>query len=71
MSRPGVFAAGAGAGALLAKLAAGYFSAIQMPGPAIWLASAALLLSAAVAAAVLPALRAARVDVIQALRQVV
>jgi predicted permease len=60
--------AGAAAGALLAKLAAGCFSAVQMPGPAIWLASAALLLSAAVAAAVLPALRAAQIDVIQALR---
>jgi ABC-type antimicrobial peptide transport system permease subunit len=39
-----------------------------MPGPAVLVASAVLLLSAAVVAAMLPALRAARTDVIQALR---
>uniref|UniRef100_Q027A7 Multidrug ABC transporter substrate-binding protein n=1 Tax=Solibacter usitatus (strain Ellin6076) TaxID=234267 RepID=Q027A7_SOLUE len=60
-------AAGAVGGVLPAKLAAGYFSAIRMPGPLVLVASAALLLSAAVAAALVPALRAARVNVIQAL----
>ena len=61
-------ASGAAGGFALAKLVGSYFHALRMPGPVVLVASAALLLSAAVLAALLPALRAARVDVIQALR---
>jgi predicted permease len=61
-------ASGAAGGFALAKLAGSYFHALLMPGPAVLVASAVLLLSAAVVAAMLPALRAARTDVIHALR---
>jgi len=65
-------AAGVGAGAVcgyaLAQLAGAYFEFVRMPGAAVVVGSALVLLSAAVVASVLPALRAARVDVIQALR---
>jgi predicted permease len=61
-------ASGAAGGFALAKLAGSYFHALRMPGPVVLVASAVLLLSAALAAALLPALRASRVDVIQALR---
>jgi len=65
-------AAGVGAGAVcgfaLAQLAGAYFSFVRMPGAVVVVGSALVLLSAAVVASVLPALRAARVDVIQALR---
>jgi predicted permease len=65
-------AAGVGAGAVcgyaLAQLAGAYFSFVRMPGAVVVVGSAVVLLSAAVVASVLPALRAARVDVIQALR---
>jgi len=64
--------AGVGAGAVcgyaLAQLASAYFEFVRMPGPVVVIGSALVLLSAAVVASVLPALRAARVDVIQALR---
>ena len=64
--------AGVGAGAVcgyaLAQLAGAYFSFVRMPGAVVVVGSAIVLLSAAVVASVLPALRAARVDVIQALR---
>ena len=64
--------AGVGAGAVcgyaLAQLAGAYFSFVRMPGAVVVVGSAVVLLSAAVVASVLPALRAARVDVIQALR---
>jgi putative ABC transport system permease protein len=65
-------AAGVGAGAVcgyaLAQLAGAYFEFVRMPGAVVVVGSALVLLSAAVVASVLPALRAARVDVIQALR---
>jgi putative ABC transport system permease protein len=61
-------AAGAVCGYALAKLAASYFEAVRTPGAMVVLGSAAVLLAAAVVASLLPALRAARVDVIQALR---
>ncbi len=61
-------ASGAAGGFALAKLAGSYVHVLRMPGPVVLVASAVLLLSAAVVAALLPALRAARVDVIQALR---
>ena len=61
-------AAGAAGGFAMASLAAGYVSGVRMPGVMPVAGSAVLLIGAAVAASVLPALRAARVDVIQILR---
>jgi putative ABC transport system permease protein len=59
---------GAVGGYILARLAGGYLLDMKMPSPLPVLASAFILLVAAVAASALPAARAARVDVIQALR---
>jgi predicted permease len=59
---------GAIAGYLLAQLAAGYFQSTRMPGAAPIVGSAVVLVAAAIVASALPALRAARVDVMQALR---
>jgi predicted permease len=59
---------GAACGFGLAQLASSYFEATRMPGAAVVVGSAMVLLAAAVVASVLPALRAARVDVMQALR---
>jgi len=61
-------AAGAIGGFALARLAAGYFQDLKMPGPTPVIGSAMVLLAAAVIASMLPATRAARVDVMQALR---
>jgi ABC-type antimicrobial peptide transport system permease subunit len=67
-----IAAAGVAAGTLcgyaLAKIAGSYFEAVRTPGAMVVVGSAAVLLAAAVVASLLPALRAARVDVIQALR---
>ena len=60
--------AGAAAGFALARLAGSYFQSVQMPGAIVVVVSAFVLLVAAVIASALPAIRAARVDVIQALR---
>jgi putative ABC transport system permease protein len=60
--------AGAAGGFALASLAGSYFNVVHMPGALPVVGSAVVLLGAAVAASVLPALRAARVDVIQVLR---
>ena len=60
--------AGAVGGYLLARLAGGYFQDMQMPGATVAVASGVILLAAAVIASALPAARAARIDVIQALR---
>jgi putative ABC transport system permease protein len=60
--------AGAACGYLLARLAGSYFQDVQTPGVLPILGSAIVLLAAAVVASILPAARAARVDVIQALR---
>ncbi len=60
--------AGAAGGYALARLAGGYFRDMQMPGATVAVASGVILLAAAVIASALPAARAARVDVIQALR---
>ena len=67
MAAAGVVA-GAAAGFALARLAGSYFGEIQVPGAVPVVASAVVLLAAAVIASVLPAARASRVDVIQALR---
>jgi putative ABC transport system permease protein len=60
--------AGAACGYALASLAASYFPDMRMPGAVPLIGSAAVLLGAALVASVLPAARAARVDVMQALR---
>jgi len=60
--------AGAGAGYLLAQLAGSYFQVIRMPGAVPLACSAGVLVAAALIASMMPAARAARVDVIQALR---
>jgi len=60
--------AGAACGYVLARLAGSYIQDVRMPGVVPVVGSAVVLLAAAVVASVLPASRAARVDVIQALR---
>jgi putative ABC transport system permease protein len=60
--------AGAIFGFVLARLATSYFTDVTMPGALPVFASAFVLLAVAVAASMLPARRAARVDVIEALR---
>jgi putative ABC transport system permease protein len=67
MAATGV-AAGAAGGYALARLAGSFVQDVQIPGVVPVLASAAVLIAAAVVASVLPAARAARVDVVQALR---
>ena len=67
MSAAGVVA-GAALGFVLARLARSYFADVKMPGVFPVVASAFVLLAVAVFASLLPAARAARVDVIQALR---
>ncbi len=67
MAAAGVVA-GATGGFALASLARSNFESIQMPGVVPAVASAVLLLAAAVVASALPAAHAARVDVMQALR---
>jgi len=59
--------AGAACGFALARLAGSYFTDVRMPGAAPVVGSAIVLLAAAVVASLLPAARAARVDVMQAL----
>ena len=50
------------------RLATSYFTDMRMPGVVTVVASAVVLLVAAVVASFLPAARAARIDVIEALR---
>jgi putative ABC transport system permease protein len=67
MAAAGVLA-GAAFGYALARLAGSYFLDVKMPGVLPVLLSAFVLLAAAVVASWLPAARAARIDVMQALR---
>jgi putative ABC transport system permease protein len=67
MAAAGV-AAGAACGYVLARLAGSYFLEVKMPGVLPVIGAAVVLLAAAVIASMLPAARAARVDVTQALR---
>ncbi|HWC97975.1 MAG TPA: ADOP family duplicated permease [Candidatus Sulfopaludibacter sp.] len=60
--------AGALGGFALARLAGSYFEVVRMPGAMLVAASALILIAAAMIASLLPAARAARIDVIQALR---
>ena len=55
-------------GYALARLAGSYFLDMKMPGVAVVIVSAFILLAAAVVASALPAVRASRVDVMEALR---
>jgi putative ABC transport system permease protein len=59
--------AGAVFGVIVARVAGSYFGDLKMPGALPVIVSAFVLLGAAVVASMLPAARAARVDVIQAL----
>jgi len=67
MAAAGVLA-GAVFGFVVARVARSFFGDLKMPGALPVIASAFLLLVAAVIASWLPAARAARVDVMQALR---
>ena len=60
--------AGAGGGYACAILGTTYFAGIRVPGVVPMLGAAAVLVGAAVLASLIPAIRAARVDVIQVLR---
>jgi putative ABC transport system permease protein len=60
--------AGALAGIALAKFAGGYIQEIRIPGAVPIAGAAGVLIAAAVIASLMPAARASRVDVIQALR---
>ena len=52
----------------LARMARGFFGNLQPPGALPVIGAAALLIGAAVVASLIPAARASRVDVMQALR---
>ena len=67
MAGAGVLA-GAGVGFALARLANRFFVDVKMPGSLPVIVSAIVLMAVAVIASALPAARAARVDVMQALR---
>src|SRR5246127_1098445 len=60
--------AGAAFGFVAARLAGSYFAEMKMPGALPVVISAFLLMAVAVVASLLPAARAARVDVMEALR---
>ncbi len=59
--------AGAAGGYLLARIAGSYFETARMPGVLTVLTAATVLMGAAVVASLVPAARASRVDVLQAL----
>jgi len=61
-------AAGAFVGWGLSRLAGNYIAELKLPGPLPLIGSAAIILTAAVLASMVPAARAARVDTVQALR---
>jgi predicted permease len=60
--------AGAAGGYLLARFAGSYFLDVRMPSAQPVIASALILLAAAIVASALPAARAARINVMEALR---
>jgi len=60
--------AGLASGFALQRLAGSYFGSVRVPGAWVVVGAASVLLAAAVIASAWPAMRAARVDVIQALR---
>lgn len=60
--------AGVAGGYAVAGVAASYFANVQMPGVVALAAAAVVLVGAAICASLMPAARASRVDVLQALR---
>jgi predicted permease len=60
--------AGAAFGYLFAGVASAYFEAMRMPSLPALFGAAAVLIAAAIAASLMPAARASRIDVLQALR---
>ena len=60
--------AGAAFGYLFAGVASAYFESMRMPGLASLLGAAGVLIGAAIVASLMPAARASRIDVLQALR---
>ena len=60
--------AGAAGGFALVRVAARFLEHVQLPGALPVLSAAAVLIGAAVVASLMPAARASRVDVLQALR---
>jgi putative ABC transport system permease protein len=61
-------AAGTAGAYVFAAVAASYFGSMQLPGALPLLGAAVILLGAAIVASLMPAARASRVDVLQALR---
>jgi predicted permease len=61
-------AAGAAASYAFAAVARGYFQSVRLPGALPLVAAAAVLVASAIVASLIPAARASRVDVLQALR---
>jgi putative ABC transport system permease protein len=61
-------AAGTAFGYAFAGVAANYFGRLEMPGLVSLLGAAAILVTAAIIASLMPAARASRVDILQALR---
>jgi predicted permease len=61
-------AAGAVGGIVLARVVGSYIQDVRMPGVVPTVGAAAILIAAAVLASLMPAARASRVDVVQALR---
>jgi len=61
-------AAGAVVGYVLSRVASTYMGTVRMPGALPAVGAAAVLIGAAVIASLIPAARASRVDVLQALR---
>jgi putative ABC transport system permease protein len=61
-------AAGAAGGYALGRAGAAYLETVQLPDAVPAIAAAAVLIGAAMAASLMPAARASRVDVVQALR---
>jgi ABC-type antimicrobial peptide transport system permease subunit len=61
-------AVGVVAGLILARVVGGYIPDVRMPGLSTVAGAAAILVTAAILASFTPAARAARVDVISALR---
>jgi ABC-type antimicrobial peptide transport system permease subunit len=64
----GGIAVGVAAGLALARVLGGYIQDVRIPGLLPLLGAGAILVGAAVLASLMPAARASRVDVIQALR---
>jgi ABC-type antimicrobial peptide transport system permease subunit len=67
MAAIGIAAGGLG-GYALARVSTHFFASVQLPGAVPVMGAAAILIGAALVASLMPAARASRVDVVQALR---